>query len=94
MEDKYFPSTGDQMQEPNPYMQVYFPLRRGAVENVYDCPHCKDGLFKDQYEVRHVPHGHTDKYSTWGSGYPTTRLECNLCGRWSGPWVSADLVYL
>jgi len=59
--------------------------------NTYDCKHClKAGI---DHEVKTgVPHGYTDRYSHWGEGIPTTRMECSVCGRWCGPWVSADIV--
>lgn len=58
--------------------------------NTYDCKHCKEaGAFHD---VQHVPHGSTTRRSNWGAGLSTTRLECSNCKRWSGPWVSSDIV--
>ena len=61
-----------------------------SIPNEYWCGDCLREEIK--HEVRHVPHGHTDRYSCWGSGIPTTRMECSACGRWNGPWVSSDIV--
>ncbi len=58
--------------------------------NKYDCTNCLAAGVA--HEVRHVPHGETDRWSDWGPGIPTTRLECSNCKRWNGPWVSADIV--
>ena len=58
--------------------------------NTYDCDHCKKA--GKEHEVVDVPHGFTTGRSQWGPGIATTRQECTCCGRWSGPWVSADIV--
>jgi len=61
------------------------------VFNEYDCPHCK-AVGADHTVRKDIPHGWTDSRSHWGEGIPTTRMQCDRCGRWSGPWVSAQIV--
>ena len=61
-------------------------VERQVRFNEYDCPACRDAGI--DHAVVSVPHGVTDCRSCWGPGIPTTRLECNHCNRWSGPWVS------
>ena len=58
--------------------------------NEYACEHCVKS--EAENEVVSVPHGVTDRRSTWGEGVPTTRRECTTCKRWDGPWVSSDIV--
>jgi len=57
----------------------------------YDkCDDCEKS--NSDHEIISVPHGCTDKYSSWGEGIPTTRRECTNCKRWDGPWVSSNIV--
>ena len=61
-----------------------------TIWNEYECPNCVDGLFP--HRVVEVSHEDTDRNSSWGEGIPTTRMECTVCGRWTGPWVSTGIV--
>ena len=61
-----------------------------SIPNRYDCKYCKKHGFK--HKVRSVPHGRTNNDSWAGQGVPTTRTECSNCGRWSGPWISTDII--
>ena len=66
------------------------PLEKGEKElialikmpiglNTYDCHHCKgEGA---EHEVVSQFDGHTDKYSCWGEGLPTTIRICTHCSR-------------
>jgi|GEM_PF-3657147 len=63
---------------------------RTMLFNEYECDFCDQS--DADHEVVSVPHGITDRRSTWGEGVPTTRRECTRCKRWDGPWVSADIV--
>ena len=65
-------------------------LMKPSMDNTYDCKHCKDAGIK--HKVISQFDGHTDKYSCWGEGIPTTIRICTTCKRWDGGWVSSDIV--
>jgi hypothetical protein len=47
---------------------------------------------KKDYRILEVPHGFTEKASTWGADVPVHRYQCSSCGLWDGGYVLDRIV--
>lgn len=92
---RHWPPVTEMIPMPEKNSRLPAHHRLGAVPkddpNQYDCASCLDAG-KEHAVVKDIHHGHTTRDSNWGAGIPTTIHRCAGCGRWNGPWVSADIV--
>lgn len=59
-------------------------------DTMYDCDDCKKkGI---PHEIKSHYEGVTGQHGPWPPDLPTTVRICTACGKYDGPWVSADLV--